>query len=234
MTEATDNRQPESAVTGEAKGCSLHSLVRSASNPDLRADDARVACPLFQAEYGGSTPTSALQLRVCKINRGLFQTLNRAWHSRLPECGNCFMGQCYGAESGNKYYAVAWWSHPVNAQLTNGKTWELRRMAVTNDAPPNTASRFLAIMVKLLRKERPELEKLISYQDAEVHKGTIYKAAGWTAAAVCKGHSWTWGKETGRKRAKEQSLADKVRWELQLKASTPNSEVSQNAADKPK
>ena len=27
MTEATDIRPPESAVTGEAKGCSLHSLV---------------------------------------------------------------------------------------------------------------------------------------------------------------------------------------------------------------
>jgi hypothetical protein len=151
--------------------------------------------------------------------------LNRKWHSRLPEIGNGLQCFWYGAECGNRWYAVAAWSSP-SARLLNGKgLLELRRMAISDDAPKNTASRMLKVMVKLLRKERPELEKLISYQDTEVHKGTIYKAAGWTAAAVCKGHSWTWGKETVRKSAKEQSLADKVRWELQLKASTPNDQA---------
>jgi hypothetical protein len=182
----------------------------------MRADDARIACPLFQAEYGGEVPTSALQFHVGKINRGLFQTLNRAWHSRLPECGNLWIGQCYGAEFNNKYYAVAWWSHPVNAQLTDGVTWELRRMAVADDAPKNTASRFLAVMVRLLRKDRPELTKLVSYQDCDVHKGTIYRAAGWTAVAHSKGHSWSWGGDKGRQRNIEQSLSDKVRWELKI------------------
>ena len=184
----------------------------------MSADGIRVVHPLFPVEGGGANPTSALQLHIGKITRPLFAQLNGHWHSRLPNVGNCTIGLCYGAEFSGIWYAVAWWSHPVNAQLTDGKTWELRRMAVSSDAPKNTPSRFLSIMVRMLRKERPELTKLISYQDTEVHTGTIYKASGWRNAALSKSHSWTWGDKTknGRVRNPQQSTADKIRWELSL------------------
>jgi hypothetical protein len=186
------------------------------SRKSFCADDARVACPLFQAEYGGSTPTSALQLRVVKIRRKLFAELNRRWHSRLPECGNCWNGITYGAESGNAFFAVAWWSHPVNNHLTDGETWELRRMAVAEDAPPNTASRFLMVMVRLLRKERPELKRLVSYQDTAVHAGTIYKASGWTPVKSTNTTPWAASKRGRAKGVSDGTL--KVRWELILSA----------------
>ena len=49
--------------------------------------------------------------------------------------------------------------------------------AIASDAPKYTATRMLSIMVKRIKKEFPDIVRLISYQDTEVHKGTIYKAA---------------------------------------------------------
>jgi len=51
MIEAHDIRQPESAVTGEAKGCSLHSLVRRLVELAKREhynceEDTWYGCPL--------------------------------------------------------------------------------------------------------------------------------------------------------------------------------------------
>jgi len=181
----------------------------------MGADDVRVAYPLFQEEYGGSTPTSALQLNITRISTELAVKLNLLWHSRLPKIGNSFCCFAYGAEFNNKYYAVALWSQPVAAnRLKDGdKILELRRMAIAPDAPKNTASRMIRIMRIDIKKTHPHIIKLISYQDTEVHTGTIYKASGWVAANRTKGLSWT--TET-RTRNQEQTMADKIRWEYDL------------------
>jgi len=179
---------------------------------DLRADDARVACPLFQAEYGGSKPTSALQLAFSETSMKVFQVLNKQWHSKLPEATNCFEGLHFCASHANLYYAVAWWSKPISCTL-NGLGWfELRRFAIADDAPKNTASRMLAWMVRYIRQRKPEITKLISYQDTSCHSGTIYKAVGWTP--VDKGHRVRWGVGNGRKRNAIVADGKKIRWEM--------------------
>lgn len=175
-------------------------------------DDIRVVYPLFQAESGGSTPTSPLQLRIGHIDRETFIQLNRKWHSRVPETGNCFDGICYGAEYDGMFYAVAWWSKPVSPSVMDGETWELRRMAVASDAPKNTPSRFLKIMVMMIKKDRPELKKLVSYQDPVVHTGTIYKASGWINEGSRK--SGGFGSAKVRYRKPDQAPGDKIRWAL--------------------
>ncbi len=185
----------------------------------MRDDDARIACPLFQAEYGGEVPTSSLQLHVGKINKKLFQTLNRLWHSRLPNCTNCFEGECYGAEYGNIYYAVAWWSHPVARGLEGQGMLELRRFAIAPDAPKNTASRLLSVMSRLVVKDFPNIKTLISYQDTDVHTGIIYKASGWKIGKIIgeritelnQHHNWK-----SRPNRTNQSTAPKIRWELKI------------------
>jgi len=91
---------------------------------------------------------------------------------------------------------------------------ELRRLALSERCPKNTASRVIAIMVKLIRKKFPEINRLISYQDCSEHTGTIYKASGWTPTNKTKLLDWTTNK---RKRAPLQSKSDKIRWELILK-----------------
>lgn len=182
----------------------------------MGADDARVACPLFQAEYGGASPTSALQLRIGRMEVKDALVLNRKWHSRLPRLTNWQACEAFSAEFGNVYYAVALWGPPVT-RLFNGKGYyELRRMAIAPDAPPLTASRMLRIMRLLIHRERPDVVKFISYQDTEVHKGTIYKADNWKAVGFRKGGAESWT-SNGRERNACPASGDKVRWEYDVK-----------------
>lgn len=205
---------------------------------ESRADGVRVACPLFQAEGSGAIPTSALSLRIEVMSFGDAKALNRLWHSRLPRFGTGAIKNMpflsYGAECGGIWYAAAIWSNPV-ARLLPQQTWlELRRLAIAPEAPKNTASRMLAIMAKLIRRARPEVERLISYQDTEVHTGGIYKAAGWTPTTVSGSGDWnrphsTNASGTPRTRPKAQSEAPKQRWEKVLYERT--SEVGVDATE---
>jgi hypothetical protein len=185
------------------------------------ADNIIDSMPLFRSGSDGLIPISALQLQInkCKVQRAC--ELNALWHSRFPKIdwSNVVRNKdyvCYIAEYDAIAYAVAIWSSPIAAnRLREGKTaLELRRMAICDSSPPNTASRMIGIMRRNIAKEMPHITILVSYQDTDVHAGTIYKASGWNMAAQNKGVSWT--NET-RQRNKEQSLADKVRWEYRLK-----------------
>lgn len=179
------------------------------------ADDARIACPLFQAEYGGETPTSALQLRFSACAETVFKSLNGAWHSRLPKIGNSHFRVCYLAEAGNVIFAVAAWSNPVARLLPQLEWLELRRFAIAEDAPKYTASRMLGWMRRDIAKRFPAVVKLISYQDLDAHKGTIYKASGWKHAENFKprARGWIgWGTRP-RKGRTNQAVAPRMRWE---------------------
>ena len=176
-------------------------------------DGIRVVHPLFQGEGDGAIPISPLQLHVDRVSPELAARLNEAWHSRLPKIDNYKNCIAYGAVFANHFYAVALWSDPV-ARLLNGRGWfELRRMAIAADAPKNTGSRMLKIMRLLLAKERPDVTRLISYQDVGVHLGTIYKAAGWTVETKPRFRSWT---SPSRARPDEQSKTAKQRWGIGL------------------
>lgn len=163
-------------------------------------------------EGGGSIPTSPLQLTIGQIDKKLFKALNTCWHSRLPECGNVFGGMAFGAEYDGLLYAVAYWSNPVSYHVDDGKTLELRRMAVADDAPKNTPSRFLRVMVLMIQRKRPDIEKLVSYQDPTYHAGTIYKAAGWVNEGTRKNNGFDKSKRPWRQRKADVIPGDKVRW----------------------
>ena len=90
---------------------------------------------------------------------------------------------------------------------------ELRRLAICDDAPKNTATRMLKLMRNLIAKKFPDIKMLISYQDTSVHKGTIYKADNWIRGKETPYISWT---TTTRMRNKDQSDAKKIRWEYPL------------------
>lgn len=184
-----------------------------------RADDVRVAYPLFQEGNGGSIPTSALDLFFREISRDQFVALNSLWHSRLPKVGASQFRAIYGAEYQGIFWAVAAWSNPV-ARLLPQTTWlELRRMAIAPGAPKNTASRMIGWMVRSIRKRFPAVVRLISYQDCDVHTGTIYKASGWRHAENYISRSRGLGPKTAwanRERAgrTDQATAPRMRWEL--------------------
>ena len=195
-----------------------------------RGDSIRVVHPLFQEEGSGSTPTSPLQLQVNECDTRRAAMLNQCWHSALPNtylanllCG--FHSVCFSADFSGFSYAVAIWSDPVQQALANGSTIELRRLAIADDAPKFTASRMLAVMVRLIRVKFPDVRKAISYQAVGIHLGTIYKASGWTQAAYVKFQPWNERKTRKRdgvfqhkhsQRQPAQIKTDKIRWEKLL------------------
>jgi len=147
--------------------------------------------------------------------------LNSVWHSRLPiiEWSNVVRNRhsiCFGARFNGDLYAIAIWSSPVAAnRMKNGRqSLELRRFAISPNAPKNTASRMLSVMRNLIKHQMPDVTWFVSYQDTEVHTGTIYKASGWNLVGESLGVSWS---NKDRVRNKEQSLASKARWELQIR-----------------
>ncbi len=185
---------------------------------NMRGDCIEVVHPLFPEEGDGSIPISPLQLHfeTCQLSDAC--NLVRFWHSRLPIIaeGNAKMYPwvAYWATFANRVYATAIWSQPV-ARMLNGRGWiELRRMAISDLAPKNTASRMLGWMVKDIRKRFPELTKCISYQDTEVHTGTIYKASGWVQTQINRDGGWD---RPNRFRKQAQSDAPKLRWEKELR-----------------
>ena len=185
----------------------------------MSGDSVRVAQPLFPVEGQGSIPMSPLQFEIKIINVPLAINLNKLWHSRLPiiKSSNIFRNThniSFGAIYKNCYFAVGIWTSPV-ARLLNGLNYlELRRLAISNDAPKNTASRMIKIMTILIKKQMPEIVKLISYQDTEVHAGIIYKASGWSINGYTKNIGIGWN---NRRRNKMQTTSDKIRWEKQIR-----------------
>ncbi len=179
------------------------------------AESIRVMRPLFQAGEGGSTPTSALSLVLDIIGLDHARGLVRLWHSRLPRIDQRVASWfCFVAEFGGLAYGAAIWSLPIARALPqDGTCLELRRLALSPDAPKNTGFRMLAVMARLLRRLRPDAVRLVSYQDTDVHKGIIYRAAGWTPTTVHDGHGFD---QSARGRPPPQSTAPKQRWEKQL------------------
>lgn len=184
----------------------------------ISGDSVKEAQLSFQIGSGGAIPTSPLQFTFVEVTIKEAVIFNQQWHSRLPELKNSFSCKvAYAAVYQDTTYAVGIWGHPVARSFNHQPILELRRMAICPSAPKNTASRMLSVMVKLLKRKYPDLQKVISYQDTEVHQGTIYKAAGWTIGRITKAKEIRWGilnsDGTGRKRNPIVTKADKIRWE---------------------
>ncbi|KKW12594.1 MAG: hypothetical protein UY48_C0011G0041 [Candidatus Gottesmanbacteria bacterium GW2011_GWB1_49_7] len=185
-----------------------------------------LAQPTLQMESGGEIPTSAHQLGIIEINTVAARDLNQIWHSRLPnyKTGFCLNSKvCYGGTFDSQIFAVAIWSNPVSRLLPQKTCLELRRFAICPHAPKNTASRMLSIMKRLIAEKFPEVTRLVSYQDVEAHKGTIYKAAGWQSIATHRGGSWNRPNSTNSSNGKPRTRPDsnnaigaKVRWETEI------------------
>lgn len=148
---------------------------------------------------------------------------NGIWHSRLPitNKGNMLRNPnvaFFGALYDLSYYAVAMWTTPVAAnRMKNGKNiLELRRLAIAPDAPRYTATWMISKMVKHIKNTMPHIWKLISYQDTDVHTGTIYAAANWTLET--KSEYQAWSTSHRQRKSKVQSTAAKNRWAYVINA----------------
>jgi hypothetical protein len=188
----------------------------------MSVDSVKVTYPAYQPEEGGAVPTSTLQFMIVEVSVRSARDLNARWHSLLPrtDLGNLLCGRtsaAYAAVYEGRAFAVGIWSQPIVRQLCDGETVELRRMAICDQAPKNTASRMLSIMRKMIRQKYPQLRKAISYQAVDVHVGTIYRAAGWRpVGTVCQARPQRLPGSKQRATGPLQTTSRKQRWEIAL------------------
>lgn len=183
-------------------------------------DTDRLVEPLLQWNHDPRTPEKASQLHVTRCPIQYARKLNERWHSRLPKTQFGPWQFAFHAHYDHVTYAVALWHNP-SARTLPGHWLELRRMAVAPDAPHCTASRMLSQMARYFAIHHPDRERLISYQDTAVHKGTIYLAAGWepTHQSTPRVRNRTVGRKgtTRAYRSNQNGVAvdstSKVRWE---------------------
>ena len=187
-----------------------------------RADGAIGSMPLFHGGDGGSIPTSALDLIIREVSMKTAADLNRQWHSMLPRtdlgnllCGN--MSVAYAADYESRWFGVAIYSQPIIRGLCDGETIELRRLAICAEAPKNSATRMMGLTRKMLHRKWPELQRIVSYQAVDVHRGTIYKADGWTIAGeVVDARPQRFFGSNQRATGPLQTTSRKLRWEHKL------------------
>ncbi len=165
-------------------------------------------------------PKSPKEMNLREVGLVFVMEHNERWHSRLPTTNKDNLLRnahkvFYGAEYKDHCFAVAIWTDPVAAnRMSKDYKWlELRRLAISPDAPKFTATWMISKMIKDIKTRFPDITRLVSYQDTEVHTGTIYAAANWKKDAVSKFQDWTTEK---RKRNALQSKSDKIRWVYQL------------------
>lgn len=73
--------------------------------------------------------------------------------------------------------------------LVSGTAWngflELNRMAFSDVLPRNSESRALGVALRMIRKNYPHIEWVVSFADAcQCGDGTIYRAAGFTLTKI--------------------------------------------------
>ena len=120
-----------------------------------------------------------LSIGVCN-NRKLVNDLIIEWHSmlhtRLPGWKVAFLVSAPNLAP----VAVATWGRPIARMEDQETTLELTRQAHGPYVPRNTGTWMLGQMRRWIRENMPEITRLISYQDTDKHRGTIYKADNWT------------------------------------------------------
>lgn len=85
--------------------------------------------------------------------------------------------------------------------LVHGTSWngfiELNRMAFGPALPRNSESRALAVAFRLIRKQYPHIEWVVSFADAtQCGDGTIYRASGFVLTGIKK-NTQVWAAPTG-------------------------------------
>ncbi len=156
---------------------------------------------LFQAREGGSTPTSAHNIVLQTIPRRLAAACYRKWH---------YLGETdfistynFGIFVGSELFGCISLGSPNAKELDGHYTrytqegwWEIKRLALSDELPKNSESRAIAIAIRLLRRTVP-VKGIVTYADDGVgHKGTIYKASGFTykGLTAAKNDYWVDGK----------------------------------------
>lgn len=123
-------------------------------------------------------------------NRKLVQTAISMWHGTLGPIPGWKVAFVL---TDGRVRGVSTFGRPVARLENNPATWEHTRMALAPGVPKNTPSWFMARCREWIRKNRPEVKRLISYVDETHHTGVTYRADNWRTVysrQVTRSKSW--------------------------------------------
>ena len=101
----------------------------------------------------------------------------------------------FGVFLNNILHGVLSYGNPIDKRkvigLVNGTKWneflELNRMALDSYLPTNSESRSLAITLKLIKRNAPQIKWILSFADGtQCGDGTIYRASGFVLTGINK------------------------------------------------
>lgn len=132
---------------------------------------------------------------VKAIDSSSARTFVKRWHYSGKVCANSQVH--FGAFVDNKLIGVMQYGPSTdkrrmasNMKVGMNEMLELNRMAMIDDAPKNTESRFISITLRFLKKHYPFLKLIISFADAcQCGDGTIYRASGFKLIDIKKNSS---------------------------------------------
>ncbi len=145
--------------------------------------------------------TSAKDLRVAPIARDAADRFVIATHYSGRVCPNSqlnlgvFLGR--GEGGGTKLEGVMQFGPSMDKRrmvgLVRDTPWngfiELNRLAFSERLPRNSESRALGVALRMMRKQYPQLQWVVSFADGtQCGDGTIYRASGFVLTAVKRSH----------------------------------------------
>jgi len=153
------------------------------------AGGVSVARPASQQAGGGATPTPALQqFMVRPVPLFVAKRLLVREHYLHSFPGGTKLA--FGVFVGHRLLGtLTLGAGPANAYALvdgaiPGNCLALTRLWLSHDLPKNSESRFIAVVLRYLKKHT-SLKFLVSYADpAQGHVGTIYQATGWAYSGL--------------------------------------------------
>ena len=112
----------------------------------------------------------------------------------------------FGCFLDSKLHGVMQYGPSINKKgtinLVEGTTWngfiELNRMAFDDYLPKYSESRCIAISIKLIKKNAPQIKWIISFADGtQCGDGTIYRASGFKLVGIVDNTALRMNPETG-------------------------------------
>lgn len=141
---------------------------------------------------------------VTTTDSKLVKTLINEWHSmRTAPAG---WRVAFVLTDGVNIYGVSTFGRPVARCEDQVHTLEHSRMALGPQAPRNSASYFMSRCRAWIRKNMPEIKRLISYVPTREYTGVTYRADNWSTiyADMPKRASW-------QNRTKRTGIANQFR-----------------------
>lgn len=162
----------------------------------------------FQCRGSGSNPTSPLQYRPrelvvspCSLReiRSFIEANHYMGSINGVKVTQCFSVKREGLLVGGLIFgqmATNAWRHYGDSE---GATLELRRLFLVDAAGKNSESRVVAFCIRWIKRNLPEVKRIVSYADpSRGHSGGIYLATNFRYAGLSGKDTGFLDPETGR------------------------------------